>query len=105
MTRTGREEIKVSSDAQLGLAWYTREAWARLREIATDRDALDDRFEDWERGALAAIGELESAGRKVRKVPIDIEALLAWCRERGRALDSAARAEYVTDLLQGTKRH
>ena len=90
----------MPSDAQLGLAWYTREGWKRLRELADDRDALDDTFEDWERGALGAIRELESAGRKIRKVPIDIDALVVWCRERGRALDSAARAEYVSDLLQ-----
>jgi hypothetical protein len=36
----------------------------------------------------------------VREVPIDFEALLAWCRAQDRPLDSAARAEYVTHLLQ-----
>jgi hypothetical protein len=102
--RRRRERFRVASDAQLGLAWYTREGWARLRELAHDRDALDDSFEDWERSALEAIRELESVGRKVRKVSIDIEALVAWCRARGRALDSAARAEYISDLLQGAKR-
>jgi hypothetical protein len=91
----------VASDAQLGLAWYTREGWARLRELADDRDVLDDSFEDWERRALAAIRELESVGRQVHKVPVDIDALEAWCREHGRALDSAARAEYASGLLQG----
>ncbi len=102
--RRRRDPIRLSSDTQLGLAWYTREGWARLRELAEDREALDDTFEDWERGALAAICDLQSAGRRVRKVPVDIDALVAWCRERGRALDSAARAEYVSDLLQRTER-
>jgi hypothetical protein len=102
--RRRRASITLASDAQLGLAWYTREDWARLREIADDRDALDDSFEDWERNALAAIGELESAGRTVRKAPIDIDALVAWCGEPRRALDSAARAEYVSELLQGERR-
>jgi hypothetical protein len=71
----------------------------RLYELAADRDALDNTFEDWERGAKAAIPELEAAGRQVRKVPVDIEALAAWCREHGRAIDSAARAQFVGDLL------
>ncbi len=53
--------------------------------------ALDDSFEDWERGALASIGEL---------ISIDVEALVLWCRHHGRQLDSAARAAYVTHLLQ-----
>jgi hypothetical protein len=54
----------------------------------------------WERGAQAAIAELVAMGRIVRKVPIDFEALLAWCQAQDRPLDSAARAEYVTHLLQ-----
>jgi hypothetical protein len=40
---------------QLGLAWYGREDWEQLREIADDRDKLDDTYEDWERQALKMI--------------------------------------------------
>ncbi len=39
--RRGRSQVP-SETAQLGLAWYSREAWERLREIADDRDKLDD---------------------------------------------------------------
>jgi hypothetical protein len=89
---------------QLGLAWYCREDWERLREIADDRDKLDDTYEDWERQALTTIRDLEAVGRRIRKVPINIEALVAWCRERKCRIDMAARAEYVSYLLhQGKK--
>ena len=98
-----RERFRVAGDAQLALAWYTRETWARLREVADDDQALDGTFEEWERGALAAIRDLEFVGQRVRKVPIDIDALVSWCRERHRRIDSAARAEYVT-YLSGTLR-
>src|SRR5271166_1071452 len=47
---------------QLGLAWYTRETWAHLREVADDAQALDGSFEEWERRTLAAIRDLESVG-------------------------------------------
>lgn len=104
MPRRRREPFKIASDAQLGLAWYTREAWGRLREVADDIQALDETYEDWERGALAAIRDFQSAGRHIRKVPIDIDELLTWCRERNRRIDSAARAEYVTYLLQRAER-
>lgn len=98
--RRRREQFQIADDAQLGLAWYSREAWERLRQVANDVHALDDTYEDWERGALRALRDLESAGCQIRKVHIDIDALLAWCRERHRRLDSAARAEYVADLLR-----
>jgi hypothetical protein len=98
-----RKRLRLAIDAQLGLAWYTREGWKRLCELADDRDTLDDTFEDWERGALAAVRDLESGGRQIRKVTIDVDALVVWCRERHCRVDSAARAEYVTYLLQQGK--
>jgi len=98
--RRRRDKLNIAADAELGLAWYTREGWERLRELAVDREQLDDSFDAWERGAHAAIAELAEIGRVVRKVPIDFEALLAWCQAQDRPLNSAARAEYVTHLLQ-----
>jgi hypothetical protein len=89
---------------QLGIAWYSREVWERLHEIADDRDKLDDTHEDWERQVLKTFHGLEAIGRQVRKVPINIEALIAWCRERKCHIDMAARSEYVSYLLsQGKK--
>jgi hypothetical protein len=98
--RRRRERPDIAADAELGLAWYTREGWERLRELAVDREQLDDSFDAWERGAQAAITELAAMGRIVRKVPIDLEALLAWCQAQDRPLEASARAEYVTHLLQ-----
>ncbi len=69
-------------DADVGLAWYTRDTWHRLVEVADDREALDDTFEDWERTAVSAIHDIESLGRQIRRVPIDIDALIAWCRDQ-----------------------
>jgi len=100
-----RQRTQVpSAMMQLGLAWYSREDWERLHEIADDRDKLDDAYEDWERQALKMIHDLEVVGRRVRKVPIDIDALIAWCAERKCRIDTAARSEYVSYLLsQGKK--
>jgi hypothetical protein len=106
MTRRRRRERSQVPSAltQLGLAWYSREDWERLHEIADDRDKLDDTYEDWERQALEMIQDLEAVGQQIRKVPIDIEALIAWCRERKCRIDMAARSEYVSYLLsQGKK--
>ena len=106
MTRRRRRERQQvpSAMTQLGLAWYSRKDWERLREIADDRDKLDDAYEDWERQALKMIHDLEAVGRRIRKVPIDIEALIAWCAERKCRIDMAARSEYVSYLLSHGKK-
>lgn len=36
----------TGNSAEIGLAWYTREAWQRLRELAADVATLDDTYED-----------------------------------------------------------
>jgi hypothetical protein len=36
----------------------------------------------------------------VRKIPIDVDDLVVWCRQRDRRLDAAARAAYVMYLLE-----
>lgn len=100
--RDGGRLPPLSANAQIGVTWYTRDSWQRLVEVADDRDALDDTFEDWERTALSAVQDLEALGRRIRKVPIDIEALVEWCRENHRQIDSAARADFVAHLLQAT---
>ena len=105
MTRRRRRERSQvpSAMTQVGLAWYSREDWERPHEIADDRDKLDDAYEDWERQALKMIHDLEAVGRRIRKVPINIEALIAWCAERKCGLDMAARSEYSYLLSQEKK--
>jgi hypothetical protein len=49
------------------------------------------------------IHDLEVVGQRIRKVPINIEALIAWCRERKCRIDMAARSEYVSYLLSQGK--
>ena len=50
------------------------------------------------------IHDLEAVGRQIRKVPINIESLVTWCRERKCRIDMASRSEYVSyQLRQGKK--
>jgi len=74
-------------------------ATASVRNAAA-LDALEPNYEDWERSAGALMLELQGAGRAVCRLPIHVDALAAWCRARSRPLDSAARAEYVSDCLR-----
>ena len=59
--------------------------------------------QDWERQALKMIHDLEAVGRRVQKVPINVEALITWCAKRKCRIDMAARSEYVSYLLSQGK--
>jgi hypothetical protein len=98
-----KEPFTTYLTPEVGIAWHTRKSWERLLTVADDRAALDDTFEDWERNALNVIRNLKAKGSQVRKVPIDTEALIVWCRESGRRIDGAARADYVTHLMQSAQ--
>ncbi len=81
---------------RVGLAWFDEPQYLRLLEVAADREQLHDTYAAWLRGAEALIATLPV---KPVIVPIEIDALLAWCRERGVPLDGAARSEYVAEYV------
>ena len=90
----------TETNAVTGVAWYRREDWSRLREIASDRANLDDSCEAWLAGAQKTLLELAVAGVAARRVNVDVEALVRWCRAERRPVDSAARAAFVADQLR-----
>jgi hypothetical protein len=92
--------LKSNRGIAVGVAWFDRAQWTRLTEVVPDRSKLDDTFEDWERNARNALARITSEGHRAREVSIDVENLLAWCTLRGVPPDSAARAEYVAELMR-----
>ena len=87
-------------DIVTGVAWYRRDQWARLLELAADADSLEAAYEDWLAGAQETIVQLTIAGARVRRVDIDVDDLVRWCRHEGRPLDSAARAAFAVERLR-----
>ena len=91
-----REETAVC----LGVAWYRREQWNRLLEVAKDRDNLEDTYEEWEANAERGLGRLTRPGFVPKKIDIDIEELIRWCKLKNRPVDGAARSIFAADRLQ-----
>jgi hypothetical protein len=86
----------------VGIGWYDRAQWTKLKQVAADADVLDDTYEDWLRGAERMEREVARPELTVRRVTVDVDSLLAWCADRQKRLDGAARSEYVTELLRGS---
>ena len=83
-----------------GFAWFDKNQWQRLTEVADDPEILDSGFEEWERNALRALRNVERQGQPVEKVYINVDELVSWCKGRDVPVVSESRAEYVTFLLR-----
>ena len=88
------------NDVVAGIAWYRRDQWTRLRELASDADKLEEAYENWLAGAQKTLVQLTVAGVRAQCVDIDLDELARWCRAEGRPLDSAARAAFVASRLR-----
>ena len=64
-----RDRGRLSNDAQIGLAWSSREAWERLRAIADDREKLDDYFEECSAVRCKRSGTSPRSGGRFAKCP------------------------------------
>lgn len=61
-------ELKGSEpEVVVGVAWYRRKQWQRVRDISTDVDDLENPYEEWLRLAERKLAELTVAGLRVEK--------------------------------------
>lgn len=84
----------------VGVAWFDRKQWKRLTEVVEDRNELDDTYEQWQQGALEAVRMMERQGQKLERVHIEVQSLVAWCKDKGLPVNGKSRAEYVAQLMR-----
>jgi len=77
---------------KVGVAWYTREQWDRLREVSADPGSLADTYEDWVRFAKKSLKQLEEEGIHPEKIEMDVDELVKWCRARDRKVEECQAA-------------
>jgi len=90
----------MAADTDVGVAWYRRSQWERLRSLASDVDKIASTYDEWLAKAEASFRDITALGHRVRRVDVDVEMLWAWCCANGRKLDGPARAEYVAGRTQ-----
>ena len=86
---------------RIGLPWYSREDYPRVREMMSDRHNLASTYEQW----LAAAENNESVGRQagldIVRVMIEPDAFARWCAGKGVEPGSAARMDYAKENCPG----
>jgi len=83
----------------IGVAWYRKEQWDRLLEISSDRDNLDDTYEEWKANAEASLPMLTQEGYVPRKIDVDVEELLRWCNSQKLPVDGDSRSRFTWEKL------
>lgn len=89
----------MANEMTYGLAWYYKEQWDKIRANSTDRATMEDKYEDWEANAFAMVSKMEADGKKVHRIYIDADMLLAWCNRKGIPVDGYARSRYTNHLM------
>lgn len=89
------EQIKA-----LGVAWYTRQNYARVLAVMEDAHLLPDTFDAWLYKAEKLLKDVVREGGVPIKAHIDPETFVAWCRARGLNVDANARRNYCADFAR-----
>ena len=84
-----------TAGSRIGVAWYRREQWDHLLEISSDRDELEDTYDEWVAVAERRVKELGQHVYMLCKVDVDVEELVSWCNSQNRPVDGTARTEFV----------
>lgn len=91
-------------DQLIGIPWYRPERYDSARARMADRDSLPETYDVWLERAEQREQETRSAGHSVRRVNVDDDLFVIFCRERDILLDRKARSDFaVAEVARGTK--
>ena len=82
----------------VGIAWFNKNDWEEWKNISEDR--LEENYDDWLVEASLSKSKLEDQGFTVKQVNITPSNFKQWCKKNFKKLDSSARSQYVSELLQ-----
>lgn len=79
----------------VGMAWYKREHFERLRSVFEDGHVLHRSFDEWLRDAEKGRKAQEAKGVRVVCVDIDPDTFPVWCAANGKRVNAQGRMEYA----------
>ena len=90
----------TNSAMPIGIAWYHRRDYKRLKKIFTDGQDLPSTFEQWLQLAQEAYDRLKRQGHIVEKAYIDPDTFPAWCATRGLKINANARTTFADEFVR-----
>jgi hypothetical protein len=93
-------ELESKFDVRgVGLAWYSAEAWRQLQSIP--EAGVEMSYAEYCRKLEKIERDFVARGTKFKRVPIDVDGLVAWCRRNGYEINSTSSATYAGMLAMG----
>ena len=80
----------------LGIGFYKREQWSQLLDTASDSYILEKSYDDWMNTLDASIEKIRAHDIEPVLVDIDINELLAFCKEQGLQNNAETRAKFIS---------
>ncbi len=78
------------------LPFYTPEEFELLRGLNEGDEVLHDTYEEWKTNTADIQKTLESEGLVVKRINMDVVAVIQWCHDRGFKFDGPARAKFLS---------
>jgi hypothetical protein len=98
-----KKERKLKSDNAVdtvfGIAWYSQDQWELLRQVVTDPWNLENTYEEWLSHAEKALQDYTKPGTKTRRVRIDVEELVGWCKSKNLSVDGESRSRFTAEKV------
>lgn len=83
----------------VGIAWYRREDYQKIRAVMADPDKLPATFDKWFYSANKFARGLEARGQIVERVYLDPDEFAEWCQRRGMNIDAKARMTFANEFV------
>lgn len=84
----------------VGIAWYERDQYPRLREVSADPEVLEGTYDEWLATAERTTAQLRAEGIAATPVRVDVEELVEWCGRQGVPVDGSARAGFAAEWIR-----
>ncbi len=88
------------NDVIIGVGWYKKSDWLRIRELSEDKEEMHDCYEDWKQTAKEEMKRMQQQGCKTRKVSVTAVEFFLWCEKQDRPVNGESRSEYITRKLK-----
>ncbi|MDP2923461.1 MAG: hypothetical protein Q8O30_07060 [Candidatus Omnitrophota bacterium] len=93
-------DAKKKEGIVVGVGYYSRQDWERFLASASDREKLEDTYDEWLELYHKTIRDMKAAGIEPRKVSFNLDELLEYCKKKRLKNNSEVRAKFFSELTK-----